>query len=414
MSTTFNAEIQRLAQAKEDIKQAIEEKGVVVGNGLIDGYAEKIKQIKAAGKQQAKSAKVTKNNSTTVISPDDGYVGLDKVTVTTQIPIQDKKTIDIAVNGGYSVAVDEGYEGLKKVDIAVNVPIQDSKSLEVKKNGTYTISKDDEYEGMKEVEVVVDVQQASTQKLPNGISLANSLWETFDMNNYDWSDVYDYAEMFNNCWNMKTLTAIPNLKPLSADNMFYNCASLTSLDVSNWNTSKVADMRNMFEKCNNLTSINLSNWDTSNVTDTQYMFSECKSITSLDLSGWDLSKVTDMGNMFNGCSALTSLDLSNIKTKEVKSLSKTFSDCISITSVDLSSWDLSNVENFTFMFMNCKKLKEIKMAGPLNTTTYVNANSMFNSIPDTGTFYYDDRYDYSIIIAKLPTTWTVVPMTITE
>jgi hypothetical protein len=66
------------------------------------------------------------------------------------------------------------------------------------------------------------------------------------------------------------------------------------------------------------------------------------------------------------------------------------------------------------MFDGCSSLEEIKMAGPLNTTTYVNANGMFSTIKDTGTFYYDERYDYSIILAKLPTTWTVVPMTITE
>lgn len=42
-------EIQRLQTAKADIKTAIEEKGVEVGNGLIDTYAEKIKEITGGG-----------------------------------------------------------------------------------------------------------------------------------------------------------------------------------------------------------------------------------------------------------------------------------------------------------------------------------------------------------------------------
>ncbi len=42
-------EIQRLRTAKEDIKTAIEEKGVEVGDGLIDTYAEKIKEITGGG-----------------------------------------------------------------------------------------------------------------------------------------------------------------------------------------------------------------------------------------------------------------------------------------------------------------------------------------------------------------------------
>lgn len=42
-------EIQRLQNAKADIKTAIEEKGVEVGDGLIDTYAEKIAEISGGG-----------------------------------------------------------------------------------------------------------------------------------------------------------------------------------------------------------------------------------------------------------------------------------------------------------------------------------------------------------------------------
>lgn len=42
-------EIQRLQTAKVDIKTAIEEKGVEVGNGTIDTYAEKIGEIEVGG-----------------------------------------------------------------------------------------------------------------------------------------------------------------------------------------------------------------------------------------------------------------------------------------------------------------------------------------------------------------------------
>ena len=42
-------EIQRLQSAKADIKSAIEGKGVTVGDGTIDTYAEKIGQIEGGG-----------------------------------------------------------------------------------------------------------------------------------------------------------------------------------------------------------------------------------------------------------------------------------------------------------------------------------------------------------------------------
>jgi surface protein len=36
------------------------------------------------------------------------------------------------------------------------------------------------------------------------------------------------------------------------ENMFYDCNSLTSLDVSNWDTGKVNHMMDMFEECSSL------------------------------------------------------------------------------------------------------------------------------------------------------------------
>ena len=47
------------------------------------------------------------------------------------------------------------------------------------------------------------------------------------------------------------------------DNMFNGCESLTSLDLSNFNTSSVENMENMFNGCKSLTSLDLSNFNTS-------------------------------------------------------------------------------------------------------------------------------------------------------
>ena len=55
--------------------------------------------------------------------------------------------------------------------------------------------------------------------------------------------------------------------------MFYNCSSLTSLNLSNFNTNNVTNMGYMFFNCSSLTSLNLSNFNTNNVTDMSAMFS---------------------------------------------------------------------------------------------------------------------------------------------
>ena len=63
--------------------------------------------------------------------------------------------------------------------------------------------------------------------------------------------------------------------------MFNDCSSLTSLDLSNFNTSKVTNMYGMFWSCSSLTTLYLSNFDTSKVTDINTMFRYCSSLTDV-------------------------------------------------------------------------------------------------------------------------------------
>ena len=145
--------------------------------------------------------------------------------------------------------------------------------------------------------------------------------------------------------------------------MFYGCSSLTSLDLSGFDTSNVADMAYMFSYCSSLTSLDLSGFDTSKVTSMAYMFQYCSSLTSLDVSHFDTSNVTDMGFMFRNCSSLSSLDLSGFDTSEVKAMYNMFSDCSSLSSLDLSGFDTSKVITMSFMFSDCSSLASLSL-GP--------------------------------------------------
>ena len=60
--------------------------------------------------------------------------------------------------------------------------------------------------------------------------------------------------------------------------MFSNCSSLTSLNLSNFNTNNVTNMDSMFYYCSSLTSLNLSNFNTNNVTDMAVMFYESEKL----------------------------------------------------------------------------------------------------------------------------------------
>ena len=191
---------------------------------------------------------------------------------------------------------------------------------------------------------------------------------------------YDSSDLF---YNFSKLTEIENVNLLDTSNvtnmgnMFYECSSLTNLNLSSFDTSKVTDMENMFSRCRSLTSLDVSKFDTSNVTNMSSMFSECNSLTNLDVSNFDTSNVTNMGNMFYECSRLTSLDVSNFNTSKVTSMYDMFNRCNSLTNLNLSSFDTSNVTSMDNMFHRCTNLTNLDVSN-FDTSQVTHMNAMFN------------------------------------
>ena len=162
--------------------------------------------------------------------------------------------------------------------------------------------------------------------------------------------------------------------------MFENCANITSLDLSEFDTSNVTNMVNMFRKCRGLTSLDVSNFNTSNVTSVFGMFgmfSDCSSLTSLDVSNFNTSNVKNMGSMFDSCSSLTSLDVSNFDTSNVTKMGTMFSSCSSLTSLDVSNFDTSNVTTMYRMFYNCSGLKTIYCEQDWKSDKIIDSEDMF-------------------------------------
>ena len=116
--------------------------------------------------------------------------------------------------------------------------------------------------------------------------------------------------------------------------MFSDCSSLTSLDLSNFNTSEVLNLHHLFRGCSLLTSLDLSNFDTSKVTTMFCMFKGCSSLTSLNLSNFDTSKVTNMFSMFEGCIKLEYINMFNF---------------------DENSLNISNIDTYSDIFKNVPK-----------------------------------------------------------
>ena len=97
--------------------------------------------------------------------------------------------------------------------------------------------------------------------------------------------------------------------------MFKDCSGLTTLDVSNWDVSRLKIAGYMFNGCSSLTTLDLSNWHAINLLDTSYMFNGCSGLTTLDLRGFDFTHSTGNGHLWAGCSSLTTLIMAGAQIK---------------------------------------------------------------------------------------------------
>ena len=159
--------------------------------------------------------------------------------------------------------------------------------------------------------------------------------------------------------------------------------NVLEMDLSNFDTSKVADMSKMFLGMVKLTTLDLSSFDTSQVTNMGGMFGFMASLTSLNLSNFDTSQVTNMAGMFFNVVLLTTLDLSSFDTSKVTTMSNMFSNMASLTTLDLSSFDTSQVTDMRAMFFSMRNLTTLDLSN-FNTSQVTNMNGMF-SLPDMWT-----------------------------
>ena len=190
--------------------------------------------------------------------------------------------------------------------------------------------------------------------------------------------VTDMYSMFFNCFSLTSLdvTHFNTANVTVMSYMFYNCSKLTSLDVTKFNTANVTDMNCMFYNCSKLTSLDVTNFNTVNVKNMNRMFSGCSELTSLDVTKFNTANVTNMGYMFYSCLKLTSLDVTKFNTEKVANMSYMFYNCSSLTSLDVTKFNTANVANMSYMFYNCSKLTSLDVT-KFNTEKVMDMSYMF-------------------------------------
>ena len=199
---------------------------------------------------------------------------------------------------------------------------------------------------------------------------------------------------FMECEKLEAIDGIENLntsKVTDMWNMFYNCKSLTSLDLKTFDTHNVLSMSYMFFGCNNLTYLNVSSFDTSNVGSMMWMFAGCWKLTNLSVSNFDMHRVRYMTGMFSSCKGLTHIDVSKFNTENVKRMQAVFQDCENLSSLDLSGFNTSKVNDIASMFNSCKSLTSLDLSN-FDTQLVTQSTSLFYGCQKLEAIYLGDKF----------------------
>ena len=155
---------------------------------------------------------------------------------------------------------------------------------------------------------------------------------SLDLSNFDTSNVSNMGNMFFDAINLSTLNLsgfdFSRLWTSYSPGLFRDNFALRTIDLTNAILPRNSSY--MFYALNgasfNLTTITLTNVNTSYVTDMSYMFANNQNLVGLDLSSFNTSNVTNMEGMFDGDSSLTSLDLSSFNLLNVLNTDYMFRD----------------------------------------------------------------------------------------
>ena len=167
--------------------------------------------------------------------------------------------------------------------------------------------------------------------------------------------------------NVDGLSYIDTSTVKDMNHLFHDDQSITSLDLSSFNTSQATNMSALFQDTYKLENITLSsNFTTSLNTNFSSMFSDCgySTTSGVTINNFKESITTtnaiDMSNMFFHANFAT-IDLSGFATSKVTNFSGMFQDfqLQDSTELDLTSFSNASATNIELMFSDCANLTTI-------------------------------------------------------
>lgn len=285
----------------------------------------KIETKGGGGNLQQKKVTVTENGLD-VIVPDAGYDGFSTVYVKTNVGEGGSSYKDFTVIGyddDTSIMLNNEIDD----DIAYSKSLYDAWNPEnTSARGLCSYDTELVYAPAIDVSNVTDVSNmfgncSNLYYVPaysfNSLTNADEVFincsnvVNLNLSNWNMSNIKQCLRLCRQCTYLKTVDVtgwdLSNYK-YSTDSWFAYCSKLTEIKgVENWFLPKVTSLYYLFYNCSSLTSLNLSNWGISSVTNINSTFYECKKLVSLDISSWNLVNVNNASSVFYNCNELTNL-----------------------------------------------------------------------------------------------------------
>ncbi len=186
---------------------------------------------------------------------------------------------------------------------------------------------------------------------------------TFPEGKKDFSGMTQMDAVFSKCYALENLNNFNDLycpDLTYVKNVFYNCTSLSELDLSNFYSPKLSSSSNIFYHCS-FDKLILDNWNLSEVETLPYYWENISKMDKLYLNNWDISSVTNMRNYFFQKSLLKEIYLNNCKTDELLTIEGLFYECKNLEIIDMTRFVGSNCTSLRGTFEKCPKLATIEM-----------------------------------------------------
>ncbi len=187
--------------------------------------------------------------------------------------------------------------------------------------------------------------------------------QNVDFGDLNTSNVSNMAGLFVGCISLSSILTFGSFETGNVTDMslmFAFTPRLQEINLSNFNTQAVTNMAHMF-KFSGVRNLNFgANFRTDNVTNMSYMFAVAV-LLKLDISGFNTHRVADMSYMFRGCADISALDLHHIDTSALRNIHGLFENCASLQCLRLPSQgfrqDIQGADNS--MFAGCYNLAQI-------------------------------------------------------